>query len=429
MPVSPFDESSPRGLDDEVRRLGGRTLTRRGLLRWSAGSAFGAVALLLVGCNDDDDDDDATPTEEATEEPTEEATEQPTEEATEEPTEEAGGIAARGVTIVEVALAGEDAVVTIRNEGDAPASMEGWFVCNFPGYWPIPSTALAPGASLRIHAGSGEDGDEDVFAGGGFGSLSGADAGEVAIYNVGGNFGDPSAIVSYVGWNGGAARSGVAQEAGIWGDAFVDATDGATISLTGSGGGRPRGGAGPALRRARRSGGCRRLRSGARGLGAPGRSVQQCRRHPAGAPIDEIPVERWRELIDVNLTGSFIAARAAFGLMRHQDPRGGRIINNGSISAYVPRPGSVRLHGLTKHAITGLTRTLSLDGRANIDIACRPDRHRQCGDRPWRSRAWRTGMPQADGSIRAEPLMDVNHVAEAVVQMSEFPLERRTFSS
>lgn len=240
MPEPTFDESSPGGLDVELRRLGERSLTRRGLLQWSAGSAFGAVALLLVGCaDDDDDDDDETPTEEAIEGPTEEATEEPTEEATEEATEEpteetgGGGIAAGGVNIIEVTLSGEDAVVTIRNDGDAAASLEGWFVCNFPSYWPIPNTELAPGATLRVHAGSGDDGAEDVFAGGGFGSLSGADAGEVAIYNIGGNFGEASAIVSYVGWNGGAARSGVALEAGIWGEAFVDAIDGATISLTG----------------------------------------------------------------------------------------------------------------------------------------------------------------------------------------------------
>ena len=87
-----------------------------------------------------------------------------------------------------------------------------------------------------------------------------------------------------------------------------------------------------------------------------------------GKPIDEVDVDDWRFLIDINLTGSFICARKAFGLMRHQDPQGGRIINNGSVSAYVPRVGSVA-YTASKHAITGLTRTISLDGRA-FNIAC-----------------------------------------------------------
>ena len=86
------------------------------------------------------------------------------------------------------------------------------------------------------------------------------------------------------------------------------------------------------------------------------------------APIDEIPVEKWLEVSRTNITGMFLCARAAFGLMRHQSPRGGRIINNGSISAHVPRPGSVP-YTMSKHAVTGLTRTLGLDGRA-FDIAC-----------------------------------------------------------
>ena len=97
------------------------------------------------------------------------------------------------------------------------------------------------------------------------------------------------------------------------------------------------------------------------------------------APIDEISVEDWRKVVDVNLHGAFLVARAAFAMMRAQDPMGGRIVNNGSISAYVPRPGSVP-YTVSKHAITGLTRTLSLDGRP-FDIACGPDRHRQHGER------------------------------------------------
>lgn len=136
-------------------------------------------------------------------------------------------------------------------------------------------------------------------------------------------------------------------------------------------------------------------------------------------PIDEIPVADWRQLIDINLTGAFIAARAAFGIMRRQKPIGGRIINNGSISAYVPRWGSAP-YTASKHAITGLTRTISLDGRA-FDIACGQI---DIGNALTEMAAKMTkGVPQADGSIAVEPVMDVAHVARAVVQMAELPLE------
>jgi NADP-dependent 3-hydroxy acid dehydrogenase YdfG len=96
--------------------------------------------------------------------------------------------------------------------------------------------------------------------------------------------------------------------------------------------------------------------------------------------IDEIPVELWNEIVAVNLTGSFLCARAAFAAMRKQSPQGGRIINNGSISAHAPRPGSVP-YTATKHAITGLTKTLGQSGRAAIRHRLRPDRYRQCADR------------------------------------------------
>lgn len=135
-------------------------------------------------------------------------------------------------------------------------------------------------------------------------------------------------------------------------------------------------------------------------------------------PIDELSVAQFKQVIDVNLTGAFIVARGAFGLMRKQSPQGGRIINNGSISAYVPRPGSVP-YTVSKHAITGLTRTLSLDGRA-FNIACgqidigntASDMTEQMGK----------GVPQADGSIKPEPTMDTQHVADAVVNMASLPL-------
>jgi NAD(P)-dependent dehydrogenase (short-subunit alcohol dehydrogenase family) len=140
------------------------------------------------------------------------------------------------------------------------------------------------------------------------------------------------------------------------------------------------------------------------------------------APIDEIPVEKWLEVSRTNITGMFLCARAAFGLMRRQTPRGGRIINNGSISAHVPRPGSVP-YTMSKHAVTGLTRTLGLDGRA-FDIACaQVDIGNALTDMAAKFTA---GVPQADGSIRAEPVMDVTHVADMVLHMASLPLEVNT---
>ena len=138
-----------------------------------------------------------------------------------------------------------------------------------------------------------------------------------------------------------------------------------------------------------------------------------------GALIDEIEVKDWRDLIDVNLTGSFICARAAFRQMRKQLPQGGRIINNGSISAHAPRWGSVA-YTASKHAITGLTKTLSLDGRP-FDIACSQiDIGNALTDM---ARTMTTGMPQADGSMKVEAVMDVTHVAQAVLNMATLPLE------
>lgn len=142
----------------------------------------------------------------------------------------------------------------------------------------------------------------------------------------------------------------------------------------------------------------------------------------AGYPatlIDELPVDVWRDIVDVNLTGSFLCARAAFGMMRRQAPMGGRIINNGSISAHAPRPGSVA-YTSTKHAITGLTKTLALDGRA-FDIACGQI---DIGNAMTEMAVPMTqGVPQPDGSIRAEAVMDVEQVADAVLHMANLPLE------
>lgn len=134
--------------------------------------------------------------------------------------------------------------------------------------------------------------------------------------------------------------------------------------------------------------------------------------------IDEMPLEDWQGVLDVNLTGAVLCSRAAFAQMRKQSPQGGRIINNGSISAHAPRPGSVP-YTVTKHAITGLTKCLSLDGRA-FNIACGQI---DIGNALTEMAApIAKGVPQADGRIMAEPTMDVDDVARAVLMMAELPL-------
>ena len=138
---------------------------------------------------------------------------------------------------------------------------------------------------------------------------------------------------------------------------------------------------------------------------------------PAGL-IDEISLEDWRATVAVNLDGMFLCARAAFRQMRAQSPQGGRIINNGSISAHAPRPGSVA-YTSTKHAITGLTKTLALDGRP-FDICCgQIDIGNAVTEM---TAAMASGVRQADGSLRAEDRMDVSHVADAVFHMAALPL-------
>lgn len=137
------------------------------------------------------------------------------------------------------------------------------------------------------------------------------------------------------------------------------------------------------------------------------------------APIDEIAVEDWLALSSVNITGMFLCARAAFGVMRRQNPQGGRIINNGSISAHVPRPGSVP-YTMSKHAVTGLTRTLSLDGRAFNIAAGQIDIGNALTSM---AQAFTQGVPQADGTTRVEAVMDASHVADAVLHMAGLPLD------
>jgi NAD(P)-dependent dehydrogenase (short-subunit alcohol dehydrogenase family) len=139
----------------------------------------------------------------------------------------------------------------------------------------------------------------------------------------------------------------------------------------------------------------------------------------APAAVEDFSIEEWRAVVDTNLTGCFLCAREAFRAMREQEPRGGRIINNGSISAHVPRPYAIA-YTATKHAITGLTKSLSLEGR-RYDIACgQIDIGNAATDM---TEAMQRGVPQADGSVSPEPLMDVSHVGDAVLYMAGLPLD------
>lgn len=137
------------------------------------------------------------------------------------------------------------------------------------------------------------------------------------------------------------------------------------------------------------------------------------------APIDEIPFEEWKAVSDINITGMFLVAQAAFAQMRRQSPQGGRIINNGSISAHVPRPGSTP-YTMSKHAVTGLTKSLSLDGR-RYGIACgQIDIGNALTDM---SKSQTTGVPQADGSHQQEAVMNAQSVATSVHHMASLPLD------
>jgi NAD(P)-dependent dehydrogenase (short-subunit alcohol dehydrogenase family) len=138
-----------------------------------------------------------------------------------------------------------------------------------------------------------------------------------------------------------------------------------------------------------------------------------------GTPLEDLPIEQWRAAVDVNLTGAFLCTQQAFRMMKAQRPQGGRIIHNGSISAHAPRPDAVA-YTATKHAITGLTKSAALDGRAydiavgQIDIGNAVSAV---------SAGMATGMPQADGSVRPEARMDVEHVASSVLHMARLPLQ------
>jgi NAD(P)-dependent dehydrogenase (short-subunit alcohol dehydrogenase family) len=136
------------------------------------------------------------------------------------------------------------------------------------------------------------------------------------------------------------------------------------------------------------------------------------------ASLEEVDFQAWKRVVDINLTGTFLCTQGAFRLMKAQDPRGGRIINNGSISAHAPRPGSVA-YTATKHAITGLTRSTSLDGRA-YGIACGQIDIGNAGTDMTRKMS--QGVLQANGAVVAEPVMDVSAVSDAVLYMAGLPL-------
>ncbi|HLJ13029.1 MAG TPA: SDR family oxidoreductase [Bryobacteraceae bacterium] len=138
-----------------------------------------------------------------------------------------------------------------------------------------------------------------------------------------------------------------------------------------------------------------------------------------GIPMEDLSYEQWSAVVSLNLTGAFLCAQEAIKIMKAQDPRGGRIINNGSISAHTPRPNSAP-YTATKHAITGLTKSLALDGR-KYDIACgQIDIGNAATEMTERMAA---GVPQANGTTMVEPRMDVRHVAEAVLYMANLPLD------
>jgi NAD(P)-dependent dehydrogenase (short-subunit alcohol dehydrogenase family) len=138
-----------------------------------------------------------------------------------------------------------------------------------------------------------------------------------------------------------------------------------------------------------------------------------------GVLLEELSLEDWKAVVDVNLTGVFLCTQAAFKIMKSQTPQGGRIINNGSISAHVPRPNSI-VYTATKHAVTGITKSTALDGRKYNIVCGQIDIGNALTDM---ARRLPKGVPQADGSMAIEPTMDVQQVADAVVYMANLPLE------
>lgn len=140
---------------------------------------------------------------------------------------------------------------------------------------------------------------------------------------------------------------------------------------------------------------------------------------PRGVPFEDLSFSDWKRAVDVNLTAAFLCAQAAFRIMKQQTPKGGRIVNNGSVSAYAPRPKSAA-YSATKHAITGLTRSLALDGREH-DIACSQIDVGNA-ETPM-TEPMKAGVPQPDGRVVPEPVMNVDHVGDAVAQIAALPLD------
>jgi NAD(P)-dependent dehydrogenase (short-subunit alcohol dehydrogenase family) len=143
------------------------------------------------------------------------------------------------------------------------------------------------------------------------------------------------------------------------------------------------------------------------GMGAP------------AVPMEDLPLETWKAVVDINLNAMFYCTQEAIRIMKAQEPKGGRIINNGSISAHAPRPMSVA-YTSTKHAVTGLTKCISLDGRKNDIVGSQIDIGNALTELAARMAK---GVPQADGSVKPEPLMDVKHVGDAVLHMANLPLD------
>ena len=233
-----------------------RRISRRSLLR-GGGVAASGVALFLTGCGSDDDAPPATafaPTATPTEDPTDEATAtatpeatpqatasetaeatSQTAEATSEPTSAATltpvEALPRKVVVQSVLLTGSDGVIVLKNLGETSVDLSGWFICQRPSYWGLPSITLEPDSELRLHAGAGTDTGTDAYANGAMGLLSG-NRGEIGLYSSS-SFGSADAIVSFVAWNGRNGRTAVARDAGVWGDDDVTATDGDTLVFVG----------------------------------------------------------------------------------------------------------------------------------------------------------------------------------------------------
>ncbi|PZC47590.1 MAG: hypothetical protein DK306_001160 [Chloroflexi bacterium] len=213
-------------------RLQGRTITRRTMLRWSARAGVGVAGIALVGCGDDDDDDVA-PTAAATEQADEEqAQAEEEEEEEEEEAPPAPAVPAPPVVVEAVALGGNDGAVVLRNRSDADVDLSGWFICQFPNYWPMPPLVLSAGAAVTAHVGMGEGTDTDLFANGAYGPLG--ETGEIGIYSSGA-FDTPDAMVTYISWGNGGERISVAAAARLWSGPSLQAAAGDALLRTGDG--------------------------------------------------------------------------------------------------------------------------------------------------------------------------------------------------